>query len=113
MQKFVTRKTGGPQRAGVPKKKQFEAFRATELYCPTCRRAMPVRERLLLVLPEGEKGPVPVCEMRHVGRRQTREGRAETADHRRISNFAGPRPIAPKAASIQYHLSHTSPSNPT
>ena len=55
MQKFVTRKTGGPQRAGVPKKKQFESFRATELYCPTCRRAMPVRERLLLVLPEGEK----------------------------------------------------------
>jgi len=37
------------------KKKQFESFQATELYCPICRKAMPVRERLLLVLPEGEK----------------------------------------------------------
>lgn len=37
------------------KKKQFEKFQATELYCPICRKAMPVRERLLLVLPEGEK----------------------------------------------------------
>lgn len=55
MQKFVTRKLGAPQRAGTPKQKQFEGFRATELYCPTCRRSMPVRERLLLVLPEGEK----------------------------------------------------------
>ncbi len=35
--------------------KQFESLRATELYCPICKRSMPVRERLLLVLPEGEK----------------------------------------------------------
>lgn len=35
--------------------KQFESLRATELYCPVCKCAMPVRERLLLVLPEGEK----------------------------------------------------------
>ena len=35
--------------------RQFEKFQATELYCPKCRRATPVRERLLLVLPEGEK----------------------------------------------------------
>lgn len=34
---------------------QFKKFQATELYCPTCRRSMPVRERLLLILPEGEK----------------------------------------------------------
>ena len=34
--------------------KQFENLRATELYCPRCRRAQPVRERLLLVLPRGE-----------------------------------------------------------
>jgi hypothetical protein len=38
-----------------PEKKEFDKFRATELYCPKCRRSMPVRERLLLVLPEGEK----------------------------------------------------------
>ncbi len=36
-------------------KRQFEQFRATELYCPRCKRAVPVRERLLLVLPEGDK----------------------------------------------------------
>ena len=34
---------------------QYDQFEATELYCPRCRRAMPVRKRLLLVLPEGEK----------------------------------------------------------
>ncbi len=54
MQRFVTRKPGVPQRA-VQRQKQFDQFRATELYCPKCRRAMPVRERLLLVLPEGDK----------------------------------------------------------
>ncbi|MFA6223892.1 MAG: cytoplasmic protein [Desulfomonilaceae bacterium] len=40
---------------GVPVKKQFEGLRATELYCPNCKASMPVRERLLLVLPEGDK----------------------------------------------------------
>jgi len=33
---------------------QFGAFTASELYCPKCRRAQPVREKLLLVLPTGE-----------------------------------------------------------
>jgi hypothetical protein len=33
---------------------QFGAFKASELYCPKCKRAQPVRERLLLVLPSGE-----------------------------------------------------------
>ncbi len=36
-------------------KQQFDKFKASELYCPRCKRSMPVRERLLLVLPEGEK----------------------------------------------------------
>lgn len=35
-------------------KKQFENFRASSLYCKKCAAAMPVRERLLLVLPEKE-----------------------------------------------------------
>jgi|UniRef100_A0A7C4AS69 uncharacterized protein YbaR (Trm112 family) len=35
--------------------KQFDSFNAVELYCPKCKRANPVRERLLLVLPEGDK----------------------------------------------------------
>jgi DNA-directed RNA polymerase subunit RPC12/RpoP len=33
----------------------YKEFDATELYCPRCRRAVPVRKRLLLVLPEGDK----------------------------------------------------------
>lgn len=33
----------------------FDQMEASLLLCPTCRRAMPVRKRLLLVLPEGEK----------------------------------------------------------
>ncbi|HJU61769.1 MAG TPA: cytoplasmic protein [Candidatus Binatia bacterium] len=32
----------------------FDQFNATLLYCNKCRRAMPVRERLLLVLPDGD-----------------------------------------------------------
>lgn len=35
--------------------RQFDRLTATELYCPKCGRSMPVRERLLLVLPEGDK----------------------------------------------------------
>ena len=34
--------------------KQFEKLRASEIYCPTCKILRPVRERLLLVLPQGE-----------------------------------------------------------
>lgn len=33
---------------------QYEDFSASALYCPRCKRAMPVRSRLLLVLPDGE-----------------------------------------------------------
>jgi hypothetical protein len=34
--------------------KQFDQLQATALYCPKCREATPVRERLLLFLPDGE-----------------------------------------------------------
>jgi hypothetical protein len=33
---------------------QFENFKASSLYCQKCKAAMPVRERLLLVLPDRE-----------------------------------------------------------
>jgi hypothetical protein len=33
----------------------YDQFEATELYCPKCRQAVPVRKRLLLILPEGNK----------------------------------------------------------
>jgi hypothetical protein len=34
---------------------QYRDFDATELFCPQCRRAVPVRKRLILVLAEGDK----------------------------------------------------------
>ena len=34
--------------------RQFDSLRASTLYCKACGKAMPVRERLLLVLPEKE-----------------------------------------------------------
>lgn len=33
----------------------FEEFEATSLYCPKCKMAVPVRKKLLLVLPEGDE----------------------------------------------------------
>jgi len=33
--------------------KQFEQFKATLLFCSKCGEAVPVRERLLLFLPDG------------------------------------------------------------
>jgi DNA-directed RNA polymerase subunit RPC12/RpoP len=50
---FTTFRPGAPAPAGT--RKQFKSLRAVELYCPKCGRAMPVRERLLLALPEGDK----------------------------------------------------------
>lgn len=34
--------------------RDFEGLRATRLFCPRCQAAQPVRERLLLVLPDGD-----------------------------------------------------------
>ena len=37
-------------------RKTFENFTVSEMFCPRCRQATPVRDRLLLVLPgSGEK----------------------------------------------------------
>jgi len=33
----------------------YSDFDATELYCPQCKRATPVRKRLLLVLSNGDQ----------------------------------------------------------
>jgi hypothetical protein len=33
----------------------YEQLEASMLFCPRCREATPVRKRLLLVLPEGDK----------------------------------------------------------
>lgn len=39
----------------MTKKPSFEQLEASLLFCPRCRQAMPVRKKLLLILPEGEK----------------------------------------------------------
>ncbi|OGW76022.1 MAG: hypothetical protein A2Z72_02030 [Omnitrophica bacterium RBG_13_46_9] len=33
--------------------RQFEKFQATHLYCDNCGQSMPVKENLLLILPDG------------------------------------------------------------
>ena len=50
-------KTNKPPRAGSPKNQQaaYAQFEASALFCPRCRQAVPVRKRLLLVLPDGDK----------------------------------------------------------
>ncbi len=37
------------------RRSSFEELEATSLYCPQCRKAVPVRKKLLLVLPEGDE----------------------------------------------------------
>ncbi len=37
------------------KRESYSDFDATELYCPKCKRSVPVRKRLLLILPNGDK----------------------------------------------------------
>lgn len=37
------------------RRSSFEELEATSLYCPKCRKAVPVRKKLLLVLPEGDE----------------------------------------------------------
>ncbi|MDD5724391.1 MAG: cytoplasmic protein [Syntrophales bacterium] len=36
-------------------RKTYGDFDATELYCPRCKRAVPVRKRLLLIMTNGDK----------------------------------------------------------
>ena len=35
--------------------KQFDQLEATVLFCPQCKEPVPVRKRLLLALPDGDK----------------------------------------------------------
>ena len=48
-------KYGGDRDARSPQSSRFRDLDATELYCAQCKMAVPVRKRLLLVLPEGDK----------------------------------------------------------
>ena len=55
---FVSRRPGmrpPPSPPQADPDAQFRSLNATLLFCPTCREATPARERLLLVLPSGNK----------------------------------------------------------
>lgn len=39
----------------MSRRSQFDDFEASELFCPRCKTARPVRRHLLLVLPTGNK----------------------------------------------------------
>ncbi|MCJ7442504.1 MAG: hypothetical protein MUO25_13155 [Thermoanaerobaculaceae bacterium] len=39
----------------MSRRSQFDQFEVSELFCPRCRAARPVRRQLLLVLPTGNK----------------------------------------------------------
>ncbi len=44
-----------PPRRVAPRQQAYTDLEASLLLCPKCGKAMPVRKRLLLILPEGEK----------------------------------------------------------
>ena len=50
---FYPRPASAPSRGD--RQADFDEFEATELYCPKCGQAVPVRKTLLLVLPDGDK----------------------------------------------------------
>jgi hypothetical protein len=70
---------------------QFGAFTASELYCPKCRKAQPVREKLLLILPTGELFSY-LC----TGCGEILGQRTVTAGRRPSPDPAGRRPARPR-----------------
>lgn len=68
-------KTTGAFTRNAPSPGMFEEFDATELFCPRCQQAVPVRKRLLLVLPGGDKYEY-LCAFcsEHVGSKIDRHG---------------------------------------
>jgi len=47
--------THAPVNKRTQEKADYSEFEAAELYCPKCKRAVPVIKSLLLVLPGGDK----------------------------------------------------------
>jgi hypothetical protein len=78
---------------------QFENFTASSLYCEKCKVAMPVRERLLLVLPDREIYDY-LCTgcASSVGRREVTAGEklmAQAVAHRRRRRAAPVHQLTP------------------
>ncbi len=56
----------------------YDQFNAVELFCPSCRIATPTRERLLLVLPDGDLYEYRCAECgTQVGKKKAREQKRE------------------------------------
>jgi hypothetical protein len=53
--KLLKRTLNNPRRTTTQPPEQFREFEASMLFCPKCKQAVPVRKKLLLVLPEGDK----------------------------------------------------------
>jgi hypothetical protein len=51
----LTGRAPGGKLTVMEKRSQFDEFEVSELFCPRCRTAQPVRRHLLLVLPSGNK----------------------------------------------------------
>ena len=54
----------------------YQEFEAAELFCPKCKRSVPVRKRMLLVLSEGDKYDYhcTVCGERIGGKMDKKDG---------------------------------------
>ncbi len=76
---------------------QFKSLRASSLYCSKCKQAMPVRERLLLVLPDKEIYDY-LCTgcASSVGQREVTNAEKITA----VTAGAGRRPAARSSSSL-------------
>lgn len=62
----------------MPGPAPFQDLTASALYCPRCKAAMPLRERLLLVLPDGELHEYLCARcLTSLGTRKVIPGRAE------------------------------------
>jgi len=51
--KFVRMPAGAVPQGRRDPRAQFAQLQASQLYCPTCKTAMPVREQVALYLPSG------------------------------------------------------------
>ena len=58
------------------RKDSYQEFEAAELFCPQCKRLVPVRKKMLLVLSEGDKYDYvcTVCGERVGGKMDKKEG---------------------------------------
>ncbi|MEO5717215.1 MAG: hypothetical protein ABIR29_01430 [Chthoniobacterales bacterium] len=78
---------------------QFENFTASSLYCEKCKAAKPVRERLLLILPDRELYDYLCTECgSSVGQREVTAGdklTAQAAAPRRPRRALAPRGLMP------------------